>query len=254
MAQDADFHTRRTSFGAGAEGYDAYRPEWPPDVATWLTVTGSGDARAGRSLRVIDVGAGTGKLSRALARLGHRVLAVDPDEDMLAVLRRSTAAVETRPGTAEHLPAGDASVDAVTVAQAWHWVDPPAASAESARVLVPGGSIGIGWMVHDAAVPWIRELDDVVAYPNEKTADEWASTLGLGADFGTVERRTSRHEQRLSVDGVVGLVASWSYVATSPDRTAMLDAAARLAADAADPDGVVTVPHLVHCFRATRSP
>jgi ubiquinone/menaquinone biosynthesis C-methylase UbiE len=132
VTHDDDHELRRTSFGAAADVYAAVRPDWPAETVSWLT----GGAP---ELDVLDLGAGTGKLTAALLDAGHRVVAVDPSEQMLAHLRTVAPAADVRDGSAEAIPVADASVDVVTVAQAWHWFDADRAAAQCRRVLRPGG-------------------------------------------------------------------------------------------------------------------
>src|SRR4051794_33203052 len=120
---------RATSFGRVADVYDRARPEYPIEAVEWML--------DGAGAEVLDVGAGTGKLSRAVLATGRSVVAVDPDPDMPAELTAREPGVRTMVGSAESLPLPDASADAVVFGQAWHWVDPPAASREIGRVLRP---------------------------------------------------------------------------------------------------------------------
>jgi len=172
--RDARWERQRLSFGDFAATYDAARPEWPAATARWLTGTEDGGPLAGRGrLRVADVGAGTGKLTRTLVAAGHEVVAVDPSEGMLQALRAAVPGTPTFVGTGEQLPLPDASVDVVTVAQAWHWFDADAARLEAARVLRPGGVLGIAWHVRDETVPWVRELSELThsTEPDTKVYD-----------------------------------------------------------------------------------
>ena len=119
--------SRGTSFHQAADAYARARPTYPPEAVAWMLPDGSVD--------VVDVGAGTGKLSAVIAAAGRSVVAIDPDAGMLENFRAEVPGVRTEVGSAERLPLPDASVDVVTFGQAWHWVDPPAATAEAARVL-----------------------------------------------------------------------------------------------------------------------
>src|SRR5215208_4102744 len=124
MAAEGHWEQQRTSFGDSAATYDSYRPDWPAATAAWLIGTEPGgpfDDAA--ELDVLDLGAGTGKLTRTLAAAGHRVIAVDPSEGMRAVLAAVLPGVRVVAATAEDLPLPQRSVDVVTVAQAWHWLD-----------------------------------------------------------------------------------------------------------------------------------
>jgi SAM-dependent methyltransferase len=136
---------RALSFGAAASSYDAGRPGYPEEAGRWVLPAGA--------MRVLDLGAGTGKLAAAVAALGVDVVAVEPDDAM-----RALVPVEALAGTAEQIPLPDASVDAVVVGQAYHWFDPDLALPEMRRVLRPGGSIGLFWNLYDDAVPWVSRL------------------------------------------------------------------------------------------------
>jgi ubiquinone/menaquinone biosynthesis C-methylase UbiE len=111
---------------------------------------------------VLDLGAGTGKLTVTLVAAGHDVLAVDLDQAMLDQLHRDVPGARVALGSAEAIPESDGARDAVTVAQAWHWFDPASAAAECARVLRPGGVLGVAWHLRDERVPWVAELSQAV--------------------------------------------------------------------------------------------
>jgi SAM-dependent methyltransferase len=140
-------------FGRLAEDYHRWRPSYPSAAVDWLLPPGVAD--------VVDVGAGTGKLTALLVQRGLRVAAVEPDPDMLVVLRRELPGVSACQGSAEALPMRDASVEAVLVADAWHWFRPAPAIAEARRVLRPGGWLGLVWSGSDQADGWVRELADL---------------------------------------------------------------------------------------------
>jgi ubiquinone/menaquinone biosynthesis C-methylase UbiE len=249
--RDAQWERQRLSFGDCAATYDAARPEWPAATARWLTGTEDGGPLTGRGrLRVADVGAGTGKLTRTLVAAGHEVVAVDPSEGMLAALRAAVPGTPTFVGTGEQLPLPDASVDVVTVAQAWHWFDADAATFETARVLRPGGVLGIAWHVRDETVPWVRELTELTHPVLE--SDRVPAALPGPPGFTPLERETFRYEQRLTVEELVTLASSWSYVATRPDCERVLGEVRALGERAAAGRGVLVVPHHTRCYRARR--
>src|SRR6478735_7811542 len=143
------------SFGAAAGAYESGRPDYPREAVDWMLAP---VREPGRALRVADIGAGTGKLTRTIVEAGAEVVAVDPDPDMLAALRAHVHGVPTFVGTGERMPLPDASVDAVLLGQAWHWVDPVAASAEAGRVLRSGGVLGLVWNIRDESDPWVARL------------------------------------------------------------------------------------------------
>jgi SAM-dependent methyltransferase len=240
---------RRMAFGAWAVSYDRFRPGYPPVAAGWLV----GDV-AGRR-HVVDLGAGTGRLSAVLADLGHQVLAVEPDEGMRAVAERALPG-HTAAGSAEHIPAADASVDAVVAGQAYHWFDPPRALPEIARVLRPGGYLGIMWNVREEHTGWSRELSDLIGGEDRRAAEGRGRSPDVGTTFfHAPEARTFRHVQALDVDSLVGLVGSYSYVALRPDRDDVLARAREIAVrGATGPDGQVLVRYVLRAYRARRLP
>ena len=139
---------RALSFGAAAAAYDRGRPSYHADAVRWALPDGA--------TRVLDLGAGTGKLTRAVLDLGVAVVAVEPDDEM-----RALVPAEALAGSAEQIPLPDGSVDAVLVGQAFHWFDPARALPEMRRVLRPGGTVGLFWNLYDDAVPWVAELCDL---------------------------------------------------------------------------------------------
>lgn len=241
------FDERRTSFGGAvrAASYDEVRPGYPLDAARWLL----GD-RAG-PLDVLDLGAGTGLLTRRLVQDGHRVVAVDPSETMLARLAERSPQVRTVVGTGERIPLEDASVHAVTVAHAWHWFDTRRAAAEVARVLRPGGVLGLAWNVRDGRVPWVRELDEIAGGGTAGDSDtsEWDEWVELPAPFGRGERRLFGNEHVLEVGRLRDLAGTWSTVQSRPDRELVLDRVSALAGRAAGGAPVLALPHFCRCYR-----
>ena len=144
----------RVGFGSGAEAYERSRPDYQPAAVEWIV-----DAlELQRGSTVLDLGAGTGKFTRALMTHGLNVVAVEPSDDMRRVLNQVLPAVQVLPGTADAIPLPDQAVDAVAVAQAFHWFDAQVALHEMARVLRPAGGIGLIWNERDESVPWVFEL------------------------------------------------------------------------------------------------
>src|SRR6201986_3186482 len=155
MTDDSSsFEGHATSFGAPPAAYERGRPPYPPEALDWLLPPGA--------RRVLDLGAGTGKLTRELAGRGLDVVAVEPLGGMRAELSRVLPDTPVLEGSAEHIPLPDGSVDAVLAAQAWHWVTPERAAPEVARVLRPGGTLGLVWNERDEEVPWVAELSQIV--------------------------------------------------------------------------------------------
>jgi SAM-dependent methyltransferase len=233
---------KATSFGAAAGEYDRARPEYPAEAVRWLLPDGP--------RRVADAGAGTGKLTAVLTAAGHDVVAIDPDPQMLDALSARYPGIPTLIGTGEALPLADASVDAVTFGQAWHWVDPALASAEVARVLRPGGVLGLFWNLRDESVDWVHELGEVM-HPSTAEAMLADDAVVVTGPFGEPERETFDWTTTFDPDGLVDLAASRSYVITeTPARRAeILDGVRSLAERVADAGGRVTMPYRTEVLR-----
>jgi SAM-dependent methyltransferase len=234
-------------FGQVADVYDRSRPGYPTAAVQWLV---GSDPR-----RVLDLGAGTGKLTAALAAAGHDVVAVEPDARMLHVLRDSIPGVDARLGDAEAIPLATADVDVVAVGQAFHWFDHDATLPEIARVIRPRGHLAVVWNVRDASVPWMPELSRLIGSADAVPIDAVRPAFGAPEFFGAVEESTVAHSQVLDLDGLLGLVRSRSYIVVRPldEQTAILADVARLYHLYAGPAGL-EMPYLTHCFRAERSP
>ena len=207
-------HPQSRSFELVAGLYERARPGYPPEAVAWLAQ--QLDLRAGRT--VLDLGAGTGKLTRALVPTGARVIAVEPGDAMLAELRRVLPDVETLRGAAEAIPLADASVDAVTVGQAFHWFRHDEALPELHRVLRPGGAVGLIWNSRDHSQPLQEEIGDLIRPflpPGRPPVGDSTKSLVASPLFGTVEKRTFPFTEQVDADGVVDRVASISFVAAA---------------------------------------
>ncbi|PVE62954.1 class I SAM-dependent methyltransferase [Microbacterium testaceum] len=243
---------KSTSFGQAAAAYESGRPGYPAEAVSWLLEP---VREPGRALRVADVGAGTGKLTRTVVELGADVVAVDPDADMLAALRGSVRGVPTFVGRAEALPLPDAGLDAVVMGQAWHWVDVEAASVEVARSLRSGGVLGLVWNIRDHEVEWVRRLTEAMGGSNAETL---LSTTGprVADPFGDLEHRAWRWERPITLPQLRDLVFSRSDVITAgPEERARIDAAVDgvVASVPGLADGeAVALPYVTHAFRARR--
>jgi ubiquinone/menaquinone biosynthesis C-methylase UbiE len=207
----------RRGFGRGAESYERGRPGYPRQTIEWLAVQlGVGPGRS-----VLDVGAGTGKLTRELLDRGAPVVAVEPVASMRAQLRRAAGSAAVLAGTAEHLPIGDATVDAVTVASAFHWFDATAALREFHRVLRPGGRVAVIWNRRRLDQPLHLAMSEIIdpyrsRVPSAYTT-AWREALEKSALFAPEGELMVPFEQRLDVDGLVDRVASISFVAAASD-------------------------------------
>nr|WP_281496913.1 class I SAM-dependent methyltransferase [Ornithinimicrobium sp. F0845] len=194
------------------QDYDTYRPGFPERAADLIVPQHVGTA--------VDLGAGTGKFTERLIGRADRVVAVEPSEQMLAVLRHKLPAVRALVGGAEAIPLPDASADVVTVAQAFHWFDREPACAEIARVLVAGGRLGLLWNTPDPDCAWDRACYDV-AHPG--LADDEAAAEPDVPGFELVEQEVVRWTERITRDLYLRrwLTVS-SFLAAEPDRRAAM--------------------------------
>ncbi len=194
-----------SSFGLVAEEYERGRPGYPRAAIHWLL--------GPDPLDVLDLGAGTGKLTAALLEAGHRVVAVEPLAEMRAILTATLPQVRALDGTAERLPLDDASVDAVAVGAAFHWFDHEAAQAEIARVLRAPGVLGLLGNGFDISTPWVARVREILGPPALERPGHWPSGEELGRRFAEVEEREFPHEQRIDRAGLRDLAVSRSRIA-----------------------------------------
>jgi SAM-dependent methyltransferase len=248
----ADREEMSTSFGRLAGTYEAGRPEYPAEAVAWMLQPAE---RADARIRVADVGAGTGKLTRAVVEYGAETVAVDPDPDMLAVLRETVHGIPTFTGTAERLPLPDASVDAVVLGQAWHWVDPVAGSIEVGRVLRPGGVLGLVWNIRDESVPWIARLTRIMHGSNAEIMLQEGGPV-VGPPFGALEARSWSWSRPMTRSTLFDMARSRSYLITAtPEDRARIEAGLAELFDeiGAVGDAVVAVPYCTEAFRTVMS-
>jgi SAM-dependent methyltransferase len=227
---------RALSFGAAAEEYAAARPSYPVEAVRFVLPVGA--------RRVLDLGAGTGKLSSVLLDLGLDVVSVEPDDAMLAHVDPRAQALQ---GTAEDVPVEDASVDAVVVGQAWHWFDQDAAMASVRRVLGPGGTLGLLWNVIDDSDGWPRALAEHIGMEDRLSLVHEVDTPYDRAP-GAWRRQLFRHEQPADADLVVANMASRSVVIVLPaaERTLRLEQAREIV-----PTGDFTLPWVTDAWVTT---
>ena len=202
---------RARSFAAVADAYDRARPSYPDAAATWLT----GGAAARGSL-VLELGAGTGKLTEVLVRGGQELVVTEPLLDMVRHLR-DRLPVSPVVATAERIPMSRRSVDTVVCGQSFHWFDHDVALAEIAQVLRPGGHLAVVWNRYDTDIPWVRRFQDLIA-PDFGDAEDAVKPLMETPYFGFVDKATFRFWQPHTAATLADLTRSVSYFSTLDER------------------------------------
>ncbi len=232
---------RGRTFGPVADAYDRARPSYPEDAVSWLT-------GSGQSL-VLELGAGTGKMTRRLLADGHQVVATDPIPQML---ERLAANLPIQPvvATAEHIPLRSRSVDVVVCGQSFHWFDHEVALPEIARVLRPGGVLALAWNTYDSGIPWVRRLKRLISPP--EADDEASMPLMETPFFGFVEQKQFRFWQPHTAATLADLTRSVSHVATmnESDRAGVLAKVDRLYAEYGRGHDGMLLPWVTRCYRA----
>jgi ubiquinone/menaquinone biosynthesis C-methylase UbiE len=249
-----EMHARRARcFGSVAARYAQHRPDYPEQAVAWAL------ASLPDSARVLDLAAGTGKLTEALLQCGipaAAVLAIEPDDGMRTQLSHLLPEVTVRFGTAEQIPAHDAAVDAVVVGQAFHWFDPDRALDEIARVLRPGGVLAALGNTEDDSVDWVTELTAAAQ------AQRSSGMVGRGfADvpehpaFGDPQLRGFRWRWPRTIDSLLDTVSTHSWAVTSsPDERAAIFTTIRrfLETHPRTRDGSFELPMQTLVLRTTR--
>jgi len=247
------------SFGPAADLYDRIRPRYPDAAIRWILAP---VPAAARSL-VVDLGAGTGILTRQIEALGYEVVPVEPDDRM-----RAKAGPAALAGTAEDIPLPDGSVDAVLAGQSYHWFDHTRAHAEIARGLRPGGVFAPVWNDRDEDVPWVAALSAVAEDHRDRSGDGrtigaikddvMARKLGAAVEFGPVELELFRQSVTHTAETLVTLMRSRSwYLVADPEQRAQMDAAIRnLCAPHPDLAGRAEfeLPYVTRAYRTHRRP
>jgi SAM-dependent methyltransferase len=241
IATVTDHAAHANSFGSVAHVYERGRPPYPSEALDWLLPPGRP--------RVVDLGAGTGKLTRQIVARGLPVTAVDPSAGMLRQLTTAVPGVPALIGTAENIPLPDRSADAVLVAQAWHWVDVRRAVPEVARLLSPGGRLGLVWNLRDERSDWVRRLGEIIGSPERDRQTD------VGAPFGPTEINHFPWTHTVGPEQLIDLVASRSSIILLPadERAAVLSEVRRLMATHPELVGRTEfrLPYVTECVRAT---
>jgi SAM-dependent methyltransferase len=239
-------------FAAGADAYERGRPEYSPDAIERLVH----ELGIGPGTRVLDLAAGTGKLTRQVVATRAEIVAVEPVAEMREKLAATVPAAEIVNGTAERIPLPNHSVDAVVVGQAFHWFDGPRAVAEIHRVLRPTGAVGLIWQARDPSRPWIERLEEIIdraddGHPRFRTG-AWREAFDTTTLFEPLVEATFEYVHRADRDTIVDRVASISYIAAMDEaqRRTVLDEVRDLLAT--DPDrataAAIDLPYLAHVY------
>jgi SAM-dependent methyltransferase len=244
---------RRLTFGAHADAYERARPEWPETAARWLVPEGAE--------LVVELGAGTGKLTRAVSALGVRVVAVEPDPRMLAVLHG--LGLEGVRGSAEAIPFAAGVADAVVAGSSLHWFELELALPEIHRILRPGGRLGFGWNHRDDRHPVIARMGEAVYAAQSRTrgprwrSRDWAAELTASGLFRDVEQALFEHVHELPREALRDHLLSYSGVAALPEdeRMRVLAVVAALldSDESVSAAGRLRLPFVVTAYRATRA-
>lgn len=230
------------SFGSVVDAYERGRPGYPLEAVRWLT----GD----QPLSVLELGAGTGKLTRALVELGHDVHATEPDPAMLDRLARTVDVSRLSQTGAEEIPAADASFDIVIAGQSYHWFDKERALPEIARVLKRGGSLSLVWNVRDERIPWVKRLGRLLG--TQESGSGPGEALESSPYFGPVEESLFKQWQVVDRETIQDLTLSRSSVATLPaeEREAKLREVLAFYDDFGRGMDGMQLPYVVQCYRA----
>jgi ubiquinone/menaquinone biosynthesis C-methylase UbiE len=231
--------------------YDTARPNYPDEVLTYFCTRLELD----RSMHVLDLGAGSGIFSRQLRPFVGQVTAVEPSASMRESFRSSDTDMEVLEGSDVAIPLDDDSVDAVFVAQAFHWFDAPRALDEIHRVLVPEGGLGLVWNERDESVAWVKALSHAMQWDTRQPYDvgmDFTEVMCAGP-FTGVERVTFAHSQSLSHEGLLQRVLTTSYIATmeQEERDRLIASVREVADQLVEP---IVLPYVTTAYTARAVP
>jgi len=218
-------HVAAKGFATAAEAYEKGRPDYPR-AAVELLVNA---LRVGPGATVLDLGAGTGKLTRLLVPTGARVLALEPVEGMRRKLEQAVPGVAAMDGVAEDIPLPEAAVDAVVAGQSFHWFHGDLALPEIHRVLRPGGRLGLTWNARDVRVDWVAQVSAILDRHGRDaprhSSGAWRRAFAESSLFRPVEERELDYQQQLDLDALLERAASISYISALPldERYAVLN-------------------------------
>jgi SAM-dependent methyltransferase len=255
---------RASSFGGAAAHYERFRPGPPAAAVDW--------ALPGRVHRIVDLGAGTGGLTRRLVGRADEIVAVEPDDRMREVLQQSLPEVRAVAGRGESIPLEDASADAVFASSSWHWMDLVPTLHEVGRVLVPGGVLAVMWSGPDRDAPFIQQAqallagdgpsvvgeheEELAAAVNDPYGNDQVLEIPPGVPFDQPACDVVTWNEALTADDLVGLLGtfSWVILMEADARQRLFDTARRLLRDALGVEGDVTVEVGYRCevWRAPR--
>ncbi len=199
---------RARSFASVASEYERGRPGYPPAAIAWLL--------GSQPLEVLDLGAGTGKLTGALLAAGHRVVAVEPLSEMRAILAAAHPEAQVLEGVAERLPLPDGCVDAVVAGAAFHWFDHDVAQHQITRVLRAPGVLGMLGNGFDTSLPWVAKLREILGQPALERPGHWPEPQRLEQRFADVQDKEFAHEQTVDCATLRDLASSRSSLAILP--------------------------------------
>lgn len=242
-------------FEVAADEYERARPDYPAEAIDRLVQ----ELEIRRGATVLDLGAGTGKLTRMLVPTGARLLALEPVDAMRRTLTRVLPEVEVIGGAAEGLPFRNEVFDGAVAAQAFHWFRGQAALDEIRRVLKPSGRLALLWNLRDESAPWVAKLTEIIdryesGAPRERTG-EWRGAFSGSSSFGTLHQLRFGHQQRLDRRRLLERVASMSFIAILPPerRREVLEEVGRLADQHVDAQGELVLPYHTDLYWCART-